>query len=105
MLFPPSSLAELGQAAVNREDVIECLNQTVVSEISSWKTQGFEQIRHQYLASAFRLNETISVGKSADKKDYVEGIYKGINEHGHLILQTNEKQITFSSGDVFMAAQ
>ena len=60
--------------------------------------KDFNIIRENWLKNVTRLNQKIKV-KRKDKID--EGIFKGIDEQGLLLLEHNNKIIKISTGEVF----
>jgi BirA family biotin operon repressor/biotin-[acetyl-CoA-carboxylase] ligase len=99
--YPPSSLHALGYKSVTRESLILSLGQSTEREIEFWLANGFSAVRKRYLDRAHRLNEEISVGLSADKADYIGGVYEGIDDRGYLLLKlsTGERR-RFLAGDL-----
>ena len=99
MIYPPTSLRECGYEAA-REDIIGELNTQLSNEIRYFMDNGFSKLRDRYLERAFRLKKEISIGNRPDKRDYVKGIYVGIDDDGYLLLEREHKIEKFFSGTV-----
>jgi BirA family transcriptional regulator, biotin operon repressor / biotin---[acetyl-CoA-carboxylase] ligase len=86
MRYPPTCLKAEGFEA-SREALIAGLKVHLQRMLGLWLDTSFDHIRALYLARAHRLNETIRVGRSHDKSDYIEGLYRGIDADGNLLLE------------------
>lgn len=102
MRYTASDLSAAGFPYVTRDDVVHRLGPALKEQIERWKQFGFAEIRKTYLQSAFRLGDTIHVGLTGDRTAYREGIYKGIDDSGHLIMDTPDGVIRLSSAEVVL---
>lgn len=66
---------------------------------TKWLNEGFENIQEQWMRKAAFLNEKIGV-RLSDREE--QGIFKGIDKDGALLLETKEGIQRFVSGEVFI---
>ena len=72
-------------------------------EIERWVGQGFQDVRERYLRAAYALNEPIRVGLSPSKAEYRDGVYRGVDASGRLLLEVASGQVEkIWSGDVIL---
>ena len=66
---------------------------------TKWLNEGFENIQEQWMRKAAFLNEKIGVRLSSREE---QGIFKGIDQDGALLLETTDGTRRFVSGEVFI---
>src|SRR4029453_14626985 len=97
MRYPATSLHREGDTGAQREAVAALAAPGIAT--------GFPAIRDAYLRHAHALGETIRVGLSRDRREYVDGVYRGIDGHGALLLERADgSTVTLHSGDVILSA-
>ncbi|SDJ37420.1 BirA family transcriptional regulator, biotin operon repressor / biotin-[acetyl-CoA-carboxylase] ligase [Bradyrhizobium sp. Rc2d] len=85
--YRATSLRHAGFPSVTRDELIAPLLHSLSDEIERWQKSGFSLVRARYLQAAYGLNETVRVGLSADKSLYQDGIHRGLDEQGCLLLE------------------
>lgn len=96
-LYPAVSLAEAG-INVERLDFLRSFIAEFDNYFNLWKTEGFEPIRREWLAHVKSLDEEILVRLEDEE---LEGIFRGVDEHGSLLLETSGRIRRIYAGDVF----
>jgi BirA family biotin operon repressor/biotin-[acetyl-CoA-carboxylase] ligase len=105
MRYPATSLHREGHAAVRPEALAAALRTNVAAAIDSWLASGFPPVRDTYLRHAHALGETIRVGLTRDRREYLDGVYRGIDGDGALLLdRADGSTVTLHSGDVILRA-
>ncbi len=97
MHYPPTSLFHEGFRTVQRDTLIANLHLNLEIFINIWISESFSKITSIYLQHAYNLNKNIRVGVSHNREEYREGIYRGVNEAGHLILEREDGTLDFLS--------
>ena len=96
--FPATSLSDLG-LCVSVEDFTHRLCTKMEVFLTTHRIEGFETIRSQWLESAWRLGQEITLNRQGEM---VTGIFRGLDSAGCLRLQTTPTSFyTLVSGDVF----
>ncbi len=104
-LYPPTSLLAQGQIPPDPALLVQGLRQAVAVNLQTWLASGFEPLRQRFLQRAHRLGQRVRLGTSADKQDYQDGIFEGIDEQGQLLLRLDDARLLrLYSGDVLMSA-
>jgi BirA family biotin operon repressor/biotin-[acetyl-CoA-carboxylase] ligase len=80
---------------VSTEDVIQKVTQHLYSLLSH--PQNDAGLIPDYRQSLTYIGEKVQI---FDGKQYYEGVFKGVNDFGHLILQMVLGEKTFSSGEI-----
>ncbi len=94
---PVTSLALLLEDPPLVGDVIERLMTAVYERFHGLTSESFSQIFSVYCGSLCYLGEEIEV---FDGKNTYTGIFKGVNNYGHLELQTTSSLKTFVTGEI-----
>ena len=101
--YPATSLYREGYTGVRREALAAALRANVAAAIDSWVATGFAPVRDTYLRHAHALGVTIRVGLSSDRSQYLDGVYRGIDADGALLLERLDgSSVTLYSGDVIL---
>ena len=66
--------------------------------MEEYSEYGFQKLRQAWLDNAFKLGQKIIIRQEKCNK---EGIFKGIDEYGSLILEQDHQEIKILTGDVF----
>jgi BirA family biotin operon repressor/biotin-[acetyl-CoA-carboxylase] ligase len=99
--YPATSLHEAGFGHASRDPIIRALRTNLEAEIEYWRRNRFPGVRTRYLSLAHGLGTSIRVRASEDKSMYREGIYRGIDDAGSLLLEVEPGKLEkFWSGDV-----
>jgi BirA family biotin operon repressor/biotin-[acetyl-CoA-carboxylase] ligase len=77
-----------------RDEVLAHIN----DGYQSWKKDGFESVRNDWLKQAHGLNHKMSA-RLADRTE--KGIFRNIGPDGALMLESDGKQIAIRAGDVY----
>ena len=97
ILYPVSDLRSSG-IEVRREIFLQTYLKYFNNNLNDCLSGGFLPIRQRWLSYAANLNKLIQVNQT-DKK--FEGIFKGIDEQGYLLLEHNHTIQKIAAGDVF----
>lgn len=95
--YDATNLKEYG-VHVQSDDFLKVLIKNFDFYKNKWITQGFQFIRDEWLEKAWKLNENISVKNGKGK--VVEGIFKGIDPKGGLIIQQAEHEEVLYSAQI-----
>jgi BirA family biotin operon repressor/biotin-[acetyl-CoA-carboxylase] ligase len=88
--YPPTSIFHEGFQSVRRDALIANLHTNLEMFMGIWTEKSFTEIKSMYLRHAHNLNKEIRVGLSHNKDEYRDGIYRGIDETGRLILERHD---------------
>jgi BirA family biotin operon repressor/biotin-[acetyl-CoA-carboxylase] ligase len=94
--YPATSLAEMGVEAA-AEALLASLAENMALWLDRW--QGgleFERIRAAWLEHAAGRDKIVSAGRE------LEGLFRGIDATGQLMLETKNGRETVAAGDVFL---
>lgn len=97
VIYPTTSLSSLG-FNISREIVLREYLKIFDANINLGHQKGFSVIRAKWLQYAYKLDEYIKI---MQKNRTIEGIFKGIDEQGLLLLQQGSSIIKVAVGDVF----
>ena len=97
LIYPATCLAKY-HADVSRISFIKVFLKNFEQILNQWHAHGIEPIISAWLAHAKSLNETISV--HLENKEIV-GIFRGVDNHGSLLLETAGEICNIYAGDVF----
>ncbi len=104
-LYPPTSLVAQGQLPPDPALLVQALRQAVAVNLQTWLASGFEPLRQRFLQRAHRLGQCVRLGTTADKQDYQDGVFEGIDEQGQLLLRRDDASLLrLYSGDVLMTS-
>lgn len=95
--FPATSLRAEGWGATE-VDVLEAFGRHFVYWTGQWLDKGFEPIRKTWLYRAHGKDEEIRVRLDGET---VTGVFTDMDEHGALVLRTNDGERRIAAGDVF----
>lgn len=95
-IYKTTSLKELG-FDISREKFLQTFLLCFDANVDICR-RCFDEIRTKWLSYAYRLNQKIKIMQN---KKQLEGIFKGIDEQGLLLLEQEERIIKISVGDVF----
>jgi len=96
-LYPCTSLRDVG-IEVEKEVFLRSFMAHFDACVSRWKNEGFAPIRAEWLAHAKGLNEPVTVRM---EKGEVEGIFRGVDDCGSLLMETTDGIQKIYAGDVF----
>lgn len=105
ILAPPDNAAGLQEMSDKRlpvNPVRDMLLDILSAYITRWEKEGFEVIREQWMRQAAFVNEEIKVRLP---QETISGIFKGIDNKGALLLETDNQTQRIWSGDVFLGHQ
>lgn len=97
LLYQASCLADAG-IKVSRTDFLCAYLKHFNRRIALWKTEGFAAIRELWLQNVKGLNEQIIVNMPDRSKN---GIFRGVDANGMLLLECDDKIEKIYAGDVF----
>lgn len=99
--FPASDLAAAG-ASCSPKDLFAALVPAMARRLAQWdRGAGFDGIRADWLARAFRRGKTLRVALTDEE---CTGMFETIDEHGGLVLRLESGATrTITAGDVFLA--
>lgn len=97
MLYPCTSLRDAG-VEVERLEFLRSFIVNFDNYLNIWKAKGFAPIREAWVSHVKGLNGEIVV--HMDSGD-TEGIFRGVDEHGSLLLETAGTIQRIYAGDVF----
>jgi BirA family biotin operon repressor/biotin-[acetyl-CoA-carboxylase] ligase len=83
---------------ISAQEIAEQFLIRLTKRLVEWRADGFSPVRKAWLAKARGLESRITVRLPRSE---VHGIFKGIDEDGCLILDTDNGQQKIASGDVF----
>ena len=98
--YATACLADATGRAPTVRDCLDALLPRLHIRLEGFLTEGFEPMRPDYLSRLSGLGETVSVYRDAAKLDRVDGILRGIDGHGRLLLERDGSQEAVSAGDV-----
>ena len=96
--FPATSLAHLGIAAPPAEEALTILAARFAHWYDVWMNTGFETLREAWLARAAALGTHIRARLPRETR---EGVFEGIDETGHLLLNEGGRISAIAAGEVF----
>lgn len=92
-----TSVQKILDTYIDRNEFVIRLITTLLNYLERFNAQGFASFIHEWIRADSLMNQHVMV-KNVNQK--IEGIVMGINELGHLLLQTENGEIrAFSSGD------
>ena len=97
-LYPATSLAEHG-ATPNIEKVLSRLAFAFNEEQTRWETDGFGAVRQRWLSQCTGLGGPIRVVTEQKTRN---GVFETLDEHGALVLRTEDGLERITAGDVFL---
>ena len=80
------------------EEALETYAAQLFKWIQRWQREGFQPIRQAWLERAADLDSVINVDLGERR---LTGIFKGLNPHGALELETKKGVHTIGAGDVY----
>jgi len=98
--YATSCLADATGQSPTVRDCLDVLLPRLQIRLEGFLTAGFEPMRADYLSRLSGVGETVTVYRDAAKLDRVDGILRGIDDHGRLLLECDGSQETISAGDV-----
>lgn len=97
LMYEATCLRAEGSAA-HRNDVLTLLTANFLAYLDLWRRQGFSALREQYVRSAYKFGQTISIRLS--KESYVSGVFSDVTEAGvHLLMPDGTTKLV-SAGDL-----
>ncbi|WP_338521469.1 biotin--[acetyl-CoA-carboxylase] ligase [Candidatus Legionella polyplacis] len=91
------SLHEVTKKKYNRNHLIANLLCSLNNNLKLFLKTGFHSFLNKWKKFDYLFEKYIGISQSKKK---LFGIYKGINNNGHLILKTNKKIINITSGSI-----
>ncbi|PID37074.1 MAG: biotin--[acetyl-CoA-carboxylase] ligase [Rhodobacterales bacterium] len=95
---PPVSLAGEFGICPEPEEFLEVLAPAYAAWEARLFTQGFEPLRHAWLARAARLGEVITARLPGEE---ITGTFRTVDEQGQLVLSTPKGARRIAAGDIF----
>lgn len=95
--IPATTLKELLGHPLNLNDLVIAFLKALETEIKSLEAGDIEGLQKRWLAYAAGIGKEVQVERAGQ---VVKGILKGISTSGELILEVNNQEHLFSSGDV-----
>ena len=80
------------------EETLEVYAAHLFNWMQRWQREGFQPIRQAWLEKAADLDSVINVDLGERR---LTGIFKGLNSHGALELETENGVRTIGAGDVY----
>ena len=101
--YPTACLADaLTEApAPTALQLLKDLDAALARWLKVWRREGFEPIRAAWLAQAARLDKEITVRLP---NETIQGVFRGIDEHGAMLLETPKGERVIAAGTVFFDA-
>lgn len=97
--YPATDLKNEGFEALDKFKLLEKFLHNFEILYQKWCDFGFEPIRNLWIKNAFNLNKEINVNLP-DKS--LKGIFKDLDKNGNLVLNSDNKNILISSGEIFL---
>jgi BirA family biotin operon repressor/biotin-[acetyl-CoA-carboxylase] ligase len=102
VLYPTTSLRNEGHQ-ISRDQAIIELTGIYVDFLSRWLSSGYSAIKDELATAMVGIGEQIIVRKGIDPTQHRSGLFKGLDENGHLILETaSGDEDRIAVGDVFL---
>lgn len=103
VLYPATSLHREGLRSATREGLWTALLQAIESGIERWVRDGFEPVRDRYWSELGHRDRTVRVGTSPDRASYCEGIARGLDADGALVVeQADGTRLLLHCGDILL---
>lgn len=96
LLYPATNLSSLG-FNITRETFLTTYLHHFDTLINICQTKGFSTIRDIWLQYAYHLNRPLKINYG---NKIIEGVFKGIDEEGFLLLKQEQTIIRVTAGDV-----
>ena len=96
LIYPAADLRSLG-FDISREVFLAAYLRHFDANLELCRRQGFLAIRKTWLKYAYRLGKPVKINHGGR---VLEGIFKGIDEQGFLLLKQDEKTIKITVGDL-----
>lgn len=96
-MFPASNLKDFG-IDLNKQQGLEIFLDQFEELYQNYLSYGFRNIKNLWLQAAYKLDEKISIN---DGEKQIDGIFKGIDDDGNLILEHNKETIKVSVADIY----
>ncbi len=96
--LPATSIREYAAVMPDVEEALESYAVHLITWVQRWQREGFQPIRQAWLEKATGLDTFINVDLGERR---VKGIFKGLNSHGALELETENGIRTIGAGDVY----
>lgn len=97
LIYPAISLKKIG-IMTDRESFLQKYLAIFDEMADTWRHEGFEKIRKEWLNSVKGLGDIISVMNS---NTIIKGVFDGVDENGSLLLEVDGKITKILAGDVF----
>jgi BirA family biotin operon repressor/biotin-[acetyl-CoA-carboxylase] ligase len=99
--YPATSLAAMG-VETTAEALLSALAESMTRWLERWRAgAGFENVRTAWLEQAAGLDQNIRVAVAGRE---MNGIFRGLDAAGQLLLDTRDGRETIAAGDVFLAS-
>jgi BirA family biotin operon repressor/biotin-[acetyl-CoA-carboxylase] ligase len=99
VIYPTTSLGRF--CSIERLALIERIAARWLARFDDWMRDGFAPIAGAYTAALWRHGQPISIALNEAKTERVDGICRGVNETGLLLLELPGGAVrAFSTGDV-----
>lgn len=96
--FTATSLAAAGATDLDLSRLLQRLLTSMGGWLARWEEQGFAPVRAAWLARAHALGGTIRVAQAAGD---IVGQFRGLDDEGALLLETDGRVRRIVAGDVF----
>lgn len=98
MPYQATSLLDNG-IEIDRIQFLKAYLKQYLSDLKSYRKNGFTQLKNEWLNLALNLNKQISIQNEATIKT---GIFLTLDDNGYLILKTEDKEERIVAGDLFI---
>lgn len=99
--YPATSLHAEGFTTARREPLVAALREQVGEFVERWVRDGFAALRREYLERAHGFGEPVRVSLGSAPDDVLEGIHRGIDADGSLLVELRDGTLrALSSGEI-----
>ena len=92
----------VGGFSVSAQRLFDSILEVLNNWLGLLQTSGFSGIREYWLRNIVGMNSEVTIKNGVDS---ISGIIRGIDDLGRLILETHDKELYISSGDMFLNEQ
>ncbi|MGY3619181.1 hypothetical protein [Bradyrhizobium sp. USDA 10063] len=96
-LYPTTSRRNKG-SGIGGDAVITELTRICVEILSLWSSSGYSALQDDLTKSMLGISEHITVWKGVDPAQHHSGLFKGLDDNGHLILETKPRRTGLRDG-------
>jgi BirA family biotin operon repressor/biotin-[acetyl-CoA-carboxylase] ligase len=100
--YSATSLRRIANSEIAADDVCHALLDALARRLHDWQAEGFNAVRHAWLARAHPPGTQLSITTSMRR---MLGRFAGISDSGALLLETAEGRQEFVAGDVIVSGR